>query len=88
MVSMHNKAFTSRVTVDLRPGEHPEYFTFKDSTVLRDLGKVNEMKTVADVLNYMASIGWKMAGQMYDRSSGYDWFFFKREFDPSELANN
>ena len=83
LVDLHNKGLSNKMVAELRLGEHPEYFAFKDSTVLQNLYKVNSMATATDVLNYMASMGWKWV-----YTTGYTWFYFKREFDPSELANH
>jgi len=80
----------SEQRVSLSLGRHPEYFLFKDTLVMHDLLKVNEMRSTTDVLNYMASMGWAMVGNSTFPGRGY-WFisfYFKREFDLSELANN
>lgn len=62
-------------------GEQSNLFNFKDSLVIHQFQKVNELTSELDVLNYMASIGWtfvNIPGGVY----------FKKEFDTSELINN
>jgi hypothetical protein len=64
-----------------------EYFSFKDTSVIDALYKVEEMRTGSDVLNYMSAIGWNLAGQLIDPPNGAAiYYYFKREFDPSELV--
>lgn len=77
--------FNAKIVAELKMWRHPEYFSFKDTSVVNQLYAVNGMEEPADVLNYMASLGWTMVtstGLPY----GWAYFYFKREFDPSELV--
>ena len=56
-------------------------FSSKDTNLKVQLQKVNSLKTSSDVLNYMSSIGWTLV-----TISVGDRFYFKKEFDPSELT--
>jgi hypothetical protein len=67
-------------------GKIDSLFSFKDSTVKSNLEKVNTFRTLPDALNYMASLGWVLVTGIVGPGRGID-FFFKREFNKSELSN-
>jgi hypothetical protein len=80
----HKYGFTVRVLVHLSTGTQPELFAFKDSTVLTALQKVETLTTDADVLNYMASLGWKFV-TIIGFPNYSEKLYFKKEFDKAEL---
>ncbi|HLZ88295.1 MAG TPA: hypothetical protein VKQ52_13665 [Puia sp.] len=81
MAEARFKGFSSvNATFILRPWTLDSLLTFQDSTILPRLSQVTRCTTIPDVLNYMASLGWTLAGV-----SGNTFFYFKRQFKPSEL---
>jgi hypothetical protein len=76
-----------KITIQVSLGVKDEYFTFKDSTVIQQLNKVNELKTAADLLNYMSTNGWEIINIITQPGSGYGWrdYYFKKEFDKSDF---
>jgi len=81
--------WTTKRIATISFGEQFNLFSFKDSTVINQLQKVNDLKTETDVLNYMASIGWRLVNFNYTGMYGaIEVMYFKREFDKSELAEN
>ena len=74
----------SKWVAKLETWKEAKYFSFRDSSVLNELYGVNGLTTTMDVLNYMASIGWTIVNSPSTYGNGA--FFFRREFDPSELV--
>ncbi len=67
-------------------GKVDSLFSIRNSNLADQFQKVNSLKTVPDVLNYMALIGWSLFGNTASGSRAEDkFFYFKKEFDPSEL---
>jgi hypothetical protein len=58
---------------------------FKDAAIKPNLEKVTILKTEADILNYMSSLGWSLI-QFTGLNNKY--FIFKREFEKSELVGH
>ncbi len=75
----------NKIGVMISIGEIDSLFSFKDSTVKTSLQKVETLKTVSDVLNYMASLGWTLISSTAIHLSGTKNFYFKKEFDYSDL---
>jgi len=75
--------FLARYQAVLSIGEHAEFMSFKDTSIIAALQKVNTLTTEPDVLNYMASIGWTFVSFSWKGTSQY--IYFKKEFDKSEL---
>jgi hypothetical protein len=82
------RLFSKKVTIDIDFGEERKFFSFKDTRVKDDLGKVKTFNSVVDALNFLGSVGWKLVNAFpIAESSGslvYH-YYFKREFDASEL---
>lgn len=68
-------------------GEVDSLFSFKDSSVKRNLQKVSSFKTLPDALNFMGTLGWKLVGMVNDESRSLIRFYFKKTFAPEELEN-
>lgn len=86
MVSERSK---NRGYIRLAVGQIDSLFRFQDSTIRSKLNRVNTISTVPDMMNYMSSLGWSLLtvtnvgpDDMYSLR-----FFFKREFDRSELSD-
>lgn len=74
--------------ISLNYGRVDSLFSFRDSTLIDRLNKVNTLKSFPDVLNYMASLDWKLEAIVY-RSKGDSYnFFFEKEFNQSELLSS
>ena len=85
------KLFSRKVSIDVDYGEERKFFSFKDPRVKTDLGKIKNFNSVVDGINYMGTLGWKLVDAFpISTTSGpmvYH-FYFKKEFDLSELDNN
>ena len=66
-------------------GKVDSLFSFKNIFTKENLNKVISFRTVPDALNYMASLGWTLTTSTVDHSY-LQKFYFKREFDRSELT--
>lgn len=85
VVQAEPKAFSRDweiVTVKLSMGKVDSLFNFKTPNMKNQLQKVTSFDNRPDVLNYMSSIGWSLV-----TISAGDRFYFKKEFDPSELSS-
>jgi len=92
MVAMQ-KLLSRKVTIDIDFGEERKLFSFKDTRVRDDLGKVKSFNSVVDALNYLGRIGWQLvnAFPVADNTSSTGTVYhyvFKREFDKSELTED
>ena len=90
MVAMQ-KLLSRKVTIDIDYGEERKLFSFKDTRVRDDLGKVKSFNSVVDAMNYLGRIGWQLvnAFPVADNTSSTGMVYhyvFKRAFDPSELT--
>ncbi len=72
-----------RSRVRLEYGQADSLFSFKDSTVLINLKKVNDLHTRTDAINYMTKLGWTLTGMTQYRNFHY--FYFRKSFDEGEL---
>jgi hypothetical protein len=82
------KLLSNKVTIDVDFGEERKLFAFKDTRIKNELGKAKNFNSVVAALNYMGTIGWKFvdAFPITEGTGGKVLhFFFKREFDKSEL---
>lgn len=78
------RAVSKRRQCLLSVGVVDSLFSLKDTSYIVKLKKVNQFVTVPDLLNYMQSMGWLLAGSSFFGTSNID-FYFKKEFDSSEL---
>ena len=80
------KMFSNKVTIAVDFGE--ERGLFKDIRVRDEEGKVVKFNSLVDALNYMGSQNWKFinAFPISNGSQNIYHFFFKKEYDASELA--
>ena len=70
-----------KITFTLRQGKIDSLFSFKDSSIQTNLvNAAATIRTVPDLLNYMASQGWSLVPHQLT-----EFLIFKKEFDPSEL---
>jgi hypothetical protein len=60
-----NKLFSRKVTIDIDYGEERKLFSFKDTRVKDDLGKVKSFNSVVDALNFMGRSGWKLDNDVF-----------------------
>ena len=83
------KLLSRKVNIDIDNGEERKLFSFKDTRVKDDLGKVKSFNSVVDALNYLGRLGWKLvnAFPISDGSQNVYHYVFKREFDKSELTD-
>jgi len=86
VVTGYSGGFSSRFIVEIDLGKVDSLFLLKDNQIKVQLQKVKTLKTNTDVLNYMSSLHWFLVvivanGQL----KGDMHFYFKKEFDPSEL---
>jgi hypothetical protein len=87
VVTRPKNNFTSKRVASISFGEKPELFNFKDSAVIYQLQKVNDLTTEVDVLNYMKKLGWSVLSINYTNYNLWFNFYFKKEFDTSELID-
>lgn len=89
-MTAQNKLFSRKVTIDVDYGEERKLFSFKDTRVKDDLGKVKAFNSVVDALNFMGRSGWKLVNAFLvaDSSSQVYHYILRREFDKSELADD
>lgn len=82
------KLLSKKVTIDIDYGEERKLFSFKDTRVKDELGKVKNFNSVTDALNHMGRSGWKLinAFPVSDGSQLIYHYVFKREFETAELA--
>jgi hypothetical protein len=86
---VHQKFMSNKVNIEIDMGEEKKFFSFKDSRIKDDIGKAKTFSSTIAALNYMASINWKLVSSLQipeaNNNVGNLCFFFKREFDQSEL---
>lgn len=82
-VLIYRNGFNTIGKVKISTGKVDSLFSIKDNNLKIELQKVDILKTVPDVLNYMSSIGWSLVTLA---TTGDYTLYFKREFDPSELS--
>lgn len=75
-----------KITATIYMGKVDSLFSPKDPNIIVQLQKVNTLKTKADVLNYMSYLGWSLV--TVTQHEFFYFFYFKREFDPSELTTS
>lgn len=82
------KLLSKKVTIDIDNGEERKFFSFKDTRVKDEIGKVKSFNSVVDALNYMGRLGWKLVNAFPVLENGQNiyHYVFCREFDKSELA--
>jgi hypothetical protein len=80
----HKNGFTSDISIRVLTGEVDSLFSFKDPSVIRELNKLNEFKTVPDALNFIATQGWTFVA-VTSVGGGALEFFFRKSFDKSKL---
>lgn len=82
------KLLSKKITIDIDYGEERKLFSFKDTRVKDELGKVRNFNSVTDALNHMGRSGWKLvnAFPVSDGSQLVYHYVFKREFETAELA--
>jgi|SRR5579875_2228437 len=92
MVAMQ-KLLSRKVTIDIDNGEDRKLFSFKDTRVRDELGKVKSFNSVVDALNYLGRLGWQLVNAFPvsdgTSSTGMTYhYIFKRQFDKSELSDD
>ena len=74
-------------TVSISFGKEETLFSFKDTSVISNLKKVNALKTPTDVLNFMSNLGWSIISIIpFGEYTLSERMYFKKEFDLSELT--
>lgn len=73
------------VTVKIDFGSNGSLFSFKDSSIVRDLKMVEKQTTIPDAFNYLGSLGWMYKEELKPVLTNEFLFIFKRVFDTSEL---
>lgn len=84
------KIFSRKVTIDIDNGEERKWFSFKDTRVKDDLGKVKAFNSVVDAMNFLGRAGWKLVNAFLvtENSTSVYHYVFRREFDKSELVED
>ena len=77
--------FTSAFNIRFVPGNVDSLFSFKDSSVVTGLKKVNGLESISDAFNLLAEQGWKFIAVTTTGGFGPIKFLFKKEFDLKEL---
>ena len=80
----HKNGFTSVFSIRLITGNVDSLFSFKDSAVVTELQKLNELKSIPDALNFIAGQGWTFVA-VTTIGGGQLEFFFRKSFDLSKL---
>jgi hypothetical protein len=82
------RILSSKVTIAVDFGE--EAGLFKDRRIKNDEGRAVKFNTLVDAMNYMGSENWKLVNAFPVTNSGNSssvyHFYFKKEYDASELA--
>lgn len=73
-----------KINIKVVLGKNEEYFSLKDSSILIEIKKVNDLNTSTDLLNYMTKIGWDLVNINTIKFSKKS-FYFKKEFDKSDF---
>lgn len=84
-INVEEKSPLVKQNVHLYFGSIDSLFSFKDSNELIKLKMVTKLTEAADVLNYMSNIGWKLVSLTSHSINDPTLFYFKKEFDSSEL---
>ncbi len=84
-IMTYEKGFGQKLRIILSLGEVDSLFSFTDPSIKTTLQKVTSLKTVPDVLNYMSLLGWKLVNSTAISVSGTKNFYFKKEFEDSDL---
>lgn len=87
-VFMTPKGLSQGVNVFISLGKERDLLPFKDKHIKEDLQKVTKYTTVVDALNYMSSLGWALVNSNTVQVGGNTdkvYFYFKKEFDKSEI---
>lgn len=82
---MATEGLRDKAGIYINYGNTDSLFSFKDSTIKSNMKKVEAFRTVPDALNYMASLGWTLVTTANAGTAGSLRFFFKKEFEKSEL---
>jgi hypothetical protein len=82
---IENWMIRGKTNIKLTRSEVDSLFSFRDSTVKIKLENVSNFHTVPDALNYMGYLGWTLLSATIT-PSGFKTFYFKKEFDPSEIS--
>ncbi|MFI5187906.1 MAG: hypothetical protein ACHQF0_14340 [Chitinophagales bacterium] len=84
------KFLSRKVTIDIDNGEERKLFSFKDTRVRDDLGKVKSFNSIVDALNFLGRLGWKLVNAFPVTTGNQNvyHYVFKREFDQSELTED
>lgn len=86
-VVTYERGFSANhLVIEISLGQVDSLFSLKDDKLKAQLLKVNNLKTASDVLNYMSSLGWSFIAVTSISTGGTNRYYFKKEFDPSELA--
>lgn len=80
------KMFSHKVTIQVDFGDETGFF--KDTRVRDNEGDVIKFNTLVDALNYMGTQNWKLVNAFPIETGGQNvlHFYFKKEYDVSELA--
>lgn len=75
------ESIKGKANVSLIYGKEDSLFANNNSRLKNELMKVNKLKNLPDVLNYMTSLGWNLVTVVNDGTAYSYHFFFKKEFD-------
>jgi hypothetical protein len=81
----HKSGFTNAITIRFVPGTVDSLFSFKDSSVVYGLKKVNGLNSISDALNLLAEQGWNFMTFSSIGNGLVIKFFLKKDFDRKEL---
>lgn len=83
------KLFSKKVSIEVSFGEFQSIW--KDNRLRTEEGKLRNFNNIVDALNYMGKQGWKLVNAFpinEGSSNNIYHFYFKKEFDKSELDSN
>ena len=76
----------NKLKIEFVYGQSDSLMTIKGSKFEEGLKKVTTMSAVPDVLDYLYSLGWTLVGE--NAVGAISHFYFKKEFDESELLSH
>lgn len=78
---------TTKTVATISFGLVDSLFFFKDSSIIINLRKVNELRSSTDVLNYMSNLGWTLVSVIpFGGFTIHERFYFKKEFETTDLG--
>ncbi len=81
-----SRTLDEKVILKIVLGKNEGYFSFRDTSIVKQLKKVNELNTTTDLINYMSTNGWEIMNMIPSTAPvSRRNYYFKREFDKSDF---